>query len=122
MLKSWKKISSRPLGDFRIFTVRADTKLSPLTNQEQTDGRGDSPFALSRGVASGLAHNRRPLSEDALDFAIRVSVPPTFLPRGLLLLDGVPLVVHRYRPFRLLPGNADEMWPPEAAIPDYLAD
>jgi ADP-ribose pyrophosphatase len=34
MLKSWKKISSRPLGDFRIFTVRADTKLSPLTNKE----------------------------------------------------------------------------------------
>jgi hypothetical protein len=114
-----------PRGSWHGSTATGLTRLcdwSPLTNQEQTDGRGDSPFALSRGVPSGLAHNRRPLSEGALDFAIRVSVPPPFLPRGLLLLDGVPLVVHRRRPFRPLPGNADELWPPEAEIPDYLAD
>src|SRR5579864_1534524 len=34
MLEPWKKISSRPLGDFRIFTVRADKKISPRTNEE----------------------------------------------------------------------------------------
>jgi len=34
MIQPLKKISSRPLGDFRIFTVRADTKLSPLTQKE----------------------------------------------------------------------------------------
>lgn len=34
MIEPWKKISSRPLGDFRIFTVRADKKISPRTNKE----------------------------------------------------------------------------------------
>jgi len=34
MLKPWEKISSRPLGDFRIFTIRADKKISPLTKKE----------------------------------------------------------------------------------------
>src|SRR5215472_3055313 len=34
MLEPWKKISSRPLGDFRIFTVRGDKKISPRTNEE----------------------------------------------------------------------------------------
>jgi 8-oxo-dGTP pyrophosphatase MutT (NUDIX family) len=34
MLKSWEKVRSQPLGDFRIFTVRADTKISPLTKKE----------------------------------------------------------------------------------------
>src|SRR5215472_3516054 len=34
MLKPWKKVRSRQLGDFRIFTVRGDTKLSPLTGKE----------------------------------------------------------------------------------------
>jgi ADP-ribose pyrophosphatase len=34
MIKPWKKISSRPLGDFRIFSVRADKKISPRTNEE----------------------------------------------------------------------------------------
>jgi ADP-ribose pyrophosphatase len=33
MLKPWKKISSRPVGDFRIFTIRADQRISPRTNQ-----------------------------------------------------------------------------------------
>src|SRR5947199_9451971 len=35
MLKPWEKISSRQLGDFRIFTIRADRKISPRTRQEQ---------------------------------------------------------------------------------------
>src|SRR6266700_2891517 len=35
MLEPWKKISSRQLGDFRIFTIRADRKISPRTQQEQ---------------------------------------------------------------------------------------
>src|SRR6266851_7372132 len=34
MLKPWLKISSQPLGDFRIFTIRSDRKLSPRTQQE----------------------------------------------------------------------------------------
>ena len=34
MINPWKKVSSRPLGDFRIFTVRADTKISPRTKKE----------------------------------------------------------------------------------------
>jgi 8-oxo-dGTP pyrophosphatase MutT (NUDIX family) len=34
MIEPWKKISSRPLGDFRIFTVRGDKKISPRTNKE----------------------------------------------------------------------------------------
>ena len=34
MLKSWEKIGSRPLGDFRIFTIRADLKISPRTHQQ----------------------------------------------------------------------------------------
>ncbi len=34
MIEPWKKISSRPLGDFRIFTIRADKKISPRTHKE----------------------------------------------------------------------------------------
>jgi 8-oxo-dGTP pyrophosphatase MutT (NUDIX family) len=34
MIEPWEKISSRPLGDFRIFTVRADQKISPRTKKE----------------------------------------------------------------------------------------
>src|SRR5438552_2352282 len=34
MLKPWKKISSQPLGDFRIFRLRSDRKISPRTRQE----------------------------------------------------------------------------------------
>jgi 8-oxo-dGTP pyrophosphatase MutT (NUDIX family) len=34
MIKPWKKTGSRPLGDFRIFTIRADRKVSPRTGQE----------------------------------------------------------------------------------------
>ena len=34
MLKPWLKKSSRPLGDFRIFTLRSDVKISPRTGEE----------------------------------------------------------------------------------------
>ena len=34
MIESWKKISSRPLGNYRIFTVRGDKKISPRTKEE----------------------------------------------------------------------------------------
>ena len=34
MIKPWEKISSQPLGDFRIFTLRSDTKISPRTRQQ----------------------------------------------------------------------------------------
>ena len=32
MIKPWKKISSKPMGDFRIFTIRSDKKQSPRTS------------------------------------------------------------------------------------------
>jgi len=34
MLKPWPKISSKPLGDYRIFKVRSDEKISPRTGQK----------------------------------------------------------------------------------------
>ncbi|MCX6895625.1 MAG: NUDIX hydrolase [Verrucomicrobia bacterium] len=34
MIQPWKTISSRLLGDFRIFTIRADVKVSPRTGKE----------------------------------------------------------------------------------------
>ncbi len=34
MIRPWKKISSKPLGDFRIFKLRSDRRISPRTNQE----------------------------------------------------------------------------------------
>jgi len=33
MIKPWSRIDSKPVGDFRIFTVRADQKRSPRTGQ-----------------------------------------------------------------------------------------
>ncbi len=33
MIKPWEKVSSRPVGDFRIFTIRSDRKISPRTQQ-----------------------------------------------------------------------------------------
>ena len=34
MIQPWKKVSSRLLGDYRIFTVREDRKISPRTQKE----------------------------------------------------------------------------------------
>jgi 8-oxo-dGTP pyrophosphatase MutT (NUDIX family) len=34
MLQPWEKISSQRAGDFRIFTVRSDRKISPRTRKE----------------------------------------------------------------------------------------
>jgi 8-oxo-dGTP pyrophosphatase MutT (NUDIX family) len=34
MIKPWQKLSSRPAGDFRIFTLRLDRKISPRTHEE----------------------------------------------------------------------------------------
>ncbi len=33
MIKPWTKTRTTPLGNFRVFTVRADQKISPRTNQ-----------------------------------------------------------------------------------------
>jgi 8-oxo-dGTP pyrophosphatase MutT (NUDIX family) len=33
MIQPWHKIGSKPLGDFRIFTLRSDSKVSPRTQQ-----------------------------------------------------------------------------------------
>ena len=33
MLRPWQHLSSQPVGDFRIFTVRSDRKISPRTSQ-----------------------------------------------------------------------------------------
>src|SRR3954465_6394858 len=34
MIQPWKKISSKLLGNFRIFTLRSDIKISPRTGKE----------------------------------------------------------------------------------------
>ena len=34
MIRPWKKLGSKPLGDFRIFTLRADRAISPRTGHE----------------------------------------------------------------------------------------
>ena len=34
MIKPWKQIGSRPIGDFRIFSIRSDLKVSPRTGKE----------------------------------------------------------------------------------------
>jgi hypothetical protein len=94
---------------------------SPLADHERADTRVDSPFALCQGVPSGLRERDDRRLDGELDFAILVSVPPPFLPAGLLVLDGVPLVVHRFRPVRPMPGNADALWPREPAITAYPA-
>lgn len=92
---------------------------SPLTDEERIGTRAESPFALARGIPSGLRRDADRRSDERLDFAILASVPPPFLPAGPLMLDGVPLVVHRFRPFRPVPGNADELWPRDPAVPSY---
>lgn len=34
MIMPWKKLGSKPLGDYRIFTLRSDRAISPRTGQE----------------------------------------------------------------------------------------
>lgn len=34
MIHPWKKIGSKPVGDYRIFTIRSDRRVSPRTAQE----------------------------------------------------------------------------------------
>ena len=34
MIKPWKKVSSKPAGDFRIFKIRSDTCVNPRTGKE----------------------------------------------------------------------------------------
>ncbi|HZM05422.1 MAG TPA: hypothetical protein VFC44_20680, partial [Candidatus Saccharimonadales bacterium] len=34
MIQSWRKISSKPLGNYKVFSVHSDTKLSPQTGRE----------------------------------------------------------------------------------------
>ena len=34
MIRPWQKLSSKALGDYRIFTVRSDEKISPRTGQK----------------------------------------------------------------------------------------
>ena len=34
MIKPWKKVRSKLIGDFRIFKLRSDVKISPLTGKE----------------------------------------------------------------------------------------
>src|ERR1700722_17745470 len=36
MIQPWKKIDSKPAGDFRIFTVRSERKISPRTDAEHS--------------------------------------------------------------------------------------
>jgi hypothetical protein len=34
MIQPWKKVGSKPVGDFRIFKIRSDTCINPRTGQE----------------------------------------------------------------------------------------
>lgn len=34
MIKPWQVLGSRPIGDFRIFSIRSDRRVSPRTNKE----------------------------------------------------------------------------------------
>jgi 8-oxo-dGTP pyrophosphatase MutT (NUDIX family) len=34
MIKPWERVSSKPRGDFRIFTIRSDLKISPRTKEQ----------------------------------------------------------------------------------------
>lgn len=34
MITPWQRIDSRPVGDFRIFTIRSDRRISPRTQKE----------------------------------------------------------------------------------------
>ena len=34
MIRPWKKLSTKKLGDFRIFTIRSEAKISPRTGKE----------------------------------------------------------------------------------------
>ncbi len=34
MITPWKKVSSKPIGDFRIFKIRSDLSVNPRTGQE----------------------------------------------------------------------------------------
>jgi 8-oxo-dGTP pyrophosphatase MutT (NUDIX family) len=34
MIKPWQTVRSKPSGDFRVFTIRTDTKISPRTGHE----------------------------------------------------------------------------------------
>ena len=34
MIRPWKKLRSKPLGDFRIFKIRSDTRVNPRTGGE----------------------------------------------------------------------------------------
>ena len=34
MPKPWKRVSSRPVGEFRIFSIRSDRTISPRTGKE----------------------------------------------------------------------------------------
>lgn len=104
-------------GNLKLATSRL-TRLcewSALTPQERSTGRRDSPFALCRGVPSGLSFQAHTQPQEGLDFAVLISVPPELLPSGPLFLEGVPIVVQAHHRFRPVPGNADERWPPEPA-------
>jgi hypothetical protein len=66
---------------------------------ERREGRPLPPFALCRGVPSGVC--RTPCSDGwqgALDFALLVWTVPDLMPRGALFVDGVPLVIARCPP------------------------
>lgn len=75
--------------------------------------------AGTAALASVLTEPGSDRAEGGLDYAIRVQVGPTLLPRGPLLLDGVPLVIHALAPYRTLPGNAGALAAPELPVPTY---
>jgi hypothetical protein len=112
--------SERSAGSVSVTTrLTRISDWSPLTGEERDTHRPGSPFALSRGIPSGLIAGAGARVGTGLDYALLISIAPLFLPAGALFLEGVPLVVHRIRRFRPLPWDADVRWPVEPAVPAY---
>ena len=56
MIKPWEKLSSQPAGDFRIFTIRSEKKISPRTQQIHDVVVIDCSFiALKKILAAAVA-------------------------------------------------------------------
>ena len=63
MIQPWRQISSRPLGDFRVFSVREDRKVSPRTGREHD-------FFIIDAVQLGQRRRAHAGRADGLDRAI----------------------------------------------------
>ena len=112
-----KHIGGRKRGGMSSLTRVSDwVAATPQERQARPQG---VPFSLCLGVPSVFAEPDTKRALDGLDYAILLTVGPALLPRGPLLLDGVPLVIRCGGLNRPLPADADVRWPPDLPIPTY---